>query len=80
MAGRLRARAAEAGDAWRLTLAELLSLPQSQSLPSVLLLSSALTMLPVAGAGTVLSFLLWWVAWAWWRGHDQGSPRFQCNK
>lgn len=70
-AGRLRARAAEAGDAWRLTLAELLSLPQSQSLPSVLLLSSALTMLPVAGAGTVLSFLLWWVAWAWWRGHDQ---------
>jgi len=71
MAGHLRARAAQASDACRLTLAELLTLPDSQSLPSVLLLSAALTMLPVAGAGTVLSFLLWWVAWAWWRGHDR---------
>ncbi|MFC7461991.1 exopolysaccharide biosynthesis protein [Hydrogenophaga defluvii] len=71
MAGHLRARAADASDAWRLTLAELLALPDSQSLPSVLLLSAALTMLPVAGAGTVLSFLLWWVAWAWWHGHDR---------
>lgn len=71
MAGHLRARAAQASDACRLTLAELLTLPDSQSLPSVLLLSATLTMLPVAGAGTVLSFLLWWVAWAWWRGHDR---------
>jgi hypothetical protein len=71
LAGHLRARAADASDAWRLTLAELLALQDSQSLPSVLLLSAALTMLPVAGAGTVLSILLWWVAWAWWRGHDR---------
>jgi hypothetical protein len=71
IAGRMRARAAEAGEAWRLTLAELLELPGRQSLPSVLLVSAALTVLPVAGAGAVLSVLLWWVAWAWWRGHEQ---------
>ena len=53
IAGRMRARAAEAGEAWRLTLAELLELPGRQSLPSVLLVSAALTVLPVAGAGAV---------------------------
>lgn len=67
---RLRARAAAPDGAWRLTVAELLALPGPQSLPSVLLVSASLTLLPVAGAGTVLSFLLWWVAWAWWQGHE----------
>lgn len=75
-AERLRAHAAaqasERAEACvRLSVAELLQLPGSQSLPSVLLIGAALTMLPVAGAGTVLSVLLWWVAWAWWCGHDQ---------
>lgn len=71
LAQQLRARAAEAGDAWSLTLAELLAVCGHQSLPGVLLVGAALTVLPVAGAGTVLSMLLWWVAWAWWRGHEQ---------
>lgn len=68
---RAHATAGQAGGSPCLTVAELLQLPGSQSLPSVLLVGAALTMLPVAGAGTVLSVLLWWVAWAWWRGHDQ---------
>lgn len=76
LAGHLRARAALAGEAWRLTFAELLEVCGQQSLCGVLLVGAALTLLPVAGSGTVLSVVLWWVAWAWWRGHAHLSlPR-----
>ena len=80
LAQQLRARAAQAqaddaGEAWRLNFAELLGLVARESqrgtLPGVLLVGAALTLLPVAGAGTLLSMVLWWVAWAWWRGHEQ---------
>lgn len=81
LARQLRARAAEAaeagdaGEAWRLSFAELLEACAQPSqrgvLPGVLLVGAALTLLPVAGAGTLLSMVLWWVAWAWWRGHEQ---------
>lgn len=67
----LRARAAEASEAWRLSFADLLDVCGRHSLPGVLLVGAALTMLPVAGSGTVLSLVLWWIAWAWWRGHEQ---------
>lgn len=48
-----------------LSLAQLLRLHGDSSSAVLLMLCAALTVLPVTGAGTVLSFAIWTLAWAW---------------
>ena len=54
----------------RLNLAELLQLHGDSSTAVVLMLMALLTVVPVAGAGTVLSVGILAIAWGWARGHD----------
>lgn len=75
LAQRLRAAAdahdrAEAADL-RLSVGELVRLHDDASVAVLLMLMSALTVVPIAGAGTVLSFGLVVIAWAWVRGQDR---------
>lgn len=54
----------------RLNLAGLLQLHGESSTAVVLMLLALLTVVPIAGAGTVLSLGILAIAWAWMRGHD----------
>ena len=54
----------------RLNLAELLRLHGDSSTAVVLMLMALLTVVPIAGAGTVLSLGILVIAWGWARGHD----------
>ena len=54
----------------RLNLAELLRLHGDSSTAVVLMLMALLTVVPIAGAGTVLSLGILAIAWGWARGHD----------
>ena len=54
----------------RLDLAELLRLHGDSSTAVVLLLMALLTVVPIAGAGTVLSLGILAIGWGWARGHD----------
>jgi hypothetical protein len=54
----------------RLNLAELLQLHGGSSTAVVLMLMAALTVVPIAGTGTLLSLGIVAIAWAWMRGHD----------
>jgi hypothetical protein len=54
----------------RLNLAELLRLHGDSSTAVVLMLMAFLTVVPIAGAGTVLSLGILAIAWGWARGHD----------
>lgn len=69
---RSHARAQPAADpaSLRLNLAELLQLHGDSSTAVVLMLMALLTVVPVAGAGTVLSVGILAIAWGWARGHD----------
>lgn len=69
---RSHARAQPATDpaSLRLNLAELLQLHGDSSTAVVLMLMALLTVVPVAGAGTVLSVGILAIAWGWARGHD----------
>ncbi len=64
-----RAPVADAADL-RLNLAELLRLHGDSSTAVVLMLMALLTVVPIAGAGTVLSLGILAIAWGWARGHD----------
>lgn len=64
-----RAPSADAADL-RLNLAELLRLHGDSSTAVVLMLMALLTVVPIAGAGTVLSLGILAIAWGWARGHD----------
>lgn len=52
----------------RLNLAELLQLHGDNSIAVVLMLMALLTVVPIAGAGTVLSLGILAIAWGWARG------------
>ena len=54
----------------RLNLAELLQLHGDSSTAVVLMLMALLTVVPIAGAGSVLSLGILAIAWGWARGHD----------
>jgi hypothetical protein len=62
------ARTPSAGQ--RLNLAELLRLHGDSSTAVVLMLMALLTVVPIAGAGTVLSLGILAIAWGWARGRD----------
>ncbi len=64
-----RAPVADAAEL-RLNLAELLRLHGDSSTAVVLMLMALLTVVPIAGAGTVLSLGILAIAWGWARGHD----------
>ncbi len=64
-----RAPVADAADL-RLNLAELLRLHGDSSTAVVLMLMALLTVVPIAGAGTVLSLGILAIAWGWARGRD----------
>lgn len=65
-----RAQPAADPAALRLNLAGLLQLHGESSTAVVLMLMALLTVVPIAGAGTVLSLGIVAIAWAWMRGHD----------
>jgi hypothetical protein len=69
---RAHARAQPAADpaSLRLNLAELLRLHGDNSTAVVLMLMALLTVVPIAGAGTVLSVGILVIAWGWARGRD----------
>jgi len=69
IARRLRDEAAR-GPGLRLNVGDLLELHGDASVAVLLMLMASLTVIPIAGAGTVLSFVLLLLAWAWTRGHD----------
>lgn len=56
-----------------LCLSDVLQLHGDASLAGLLLVLSVLTVLPLAAAGTVISFALVALAWAWVRGHEQAT-------
>lgn len=70
IAGRLRAAACAGSGPLRLSLRELLQLHGEASGAVLLMLMALLSTAPIAGAGTVLSFGLFALAWAWLRGRD----------
>ena len=69
-AHRRLARQEPSADALRLNLHGLVGLHGDASVAVLLMLMATLTVLPVAGAGTVLSFGLLALAWAWARGQE----------
>jgi hypothetical protein len=58
-------RAADSGDNLTLSLQDLLRLHGESSLAVLLMLLAVVSVLPVAGAGTVMSLGIWVVAWSW---------------
>lgn len=58
-------RAAESGADLTLSLQDLLRLHGESSLAVLLMLLAVVSVLPVAGAGTVMSVGIWVVAWSW---------------
>ena len=72
LAHRLRTEAhAQVEGAPGLSLTDVLQLHGDASSAGLLLVLSVLTVLPMAAAGTVISFALVALAWAWMRGHEQ---------
>lgn len=65
-----REAAAPSAAARRLTLPDLLRLHGGASAPVLLLLLATLSVIPVAGVGTLLSFVILALAWRWHRGVD----------
>lgn len=57
----------------KLSLQDLLRLHGDSSAAVLLMLLAVLCVVPVAGAGSVLSFGIWAVAWSWWRQNDTFS-------
>lgn len=62
-------RAASEAKPLRLDLSELLALHGESSLAVLLMLLAVISVLPVAGAGTVMSMGIWAIAWAWFNGY-----------
>lgn len=63
-------RAAESGADLTLSLQDLLRLHGESSLAVLLMLLAVVSVLPVAGAGTVMSVGIWAVAWSWVRARE----------
>jgi hypothetical protein len=63
-------RAADHGADLTLSLQDLLRLHGESSLAVLLMLLAVVSVLPVAGAGTVMSVGIWVVAWSWLRAHE----------
>jgi hypothetical protein len=57
----------------RLSLQDLLRLRGDASAAVLLMLLAVLCVVPVAGAGNVLRFGFWALAWSWWRQNDTFS-------
>ena len=55
-----------------LSLQDLLRLHGESSLAVLLMLLAVVSVLPVAGAGTVMSLGIWVVAWSWVRARENG--------
>jgi hypothetical protein len=70
MARRLRDASVAGATDLRLSLRELLRMHGEASGAVLLMLMALLSTVPIAGAGTVLSFGLFALAWAWLRGRD----------
>ena len=70
IAQRLLTAAEEKDASLRLSLQDLLQLHGEASSAVLLMLVALLTILPVVGAGTVLSLGLFALAWTWFRGRD----------
>jgi hypothetical protein len=81
LAQRLRAAAerhrtgADKPDTLRLTFADLLAVHGMSSGAVLLMLLSVLSLLPLAGTGTVMSLGIWAVAWAWLSEGDLHLPK-----
>jgi hypothetical protein len=54
----------------RLDLSTLMGLHGESSVAVLLMLLAVVSVLPVAGAGTVMSLGIWTIAWAWLRAHN----------
>ena len=67
---RLRSAAQDSAGELRLSLRELLHLHGDGSGAVLLMVMALLSTVPIAGAGTVLSFGMLALAWAWLRGRD----------
>jgi hypothetical protein len=63
-------RAADPGADLTLSLQDLLRLHGESSLAVLLMLLAVVSVLPVAGAGTVMSVGIWVVAWSWARARE----------
>lgn len=63
-------RAADPGADLTLSLQDLLRLHGESSLAVLLMLLAVVSVLPVAGAGTVMSLGIWVVAWSWVHARD----------
>jgi hypothetical protein len=63
-------RAADSGADLTLSLQDLLRLHGESSLAVLLMLLAVVSVLPVAGAGTVMSVGIWVVAWSWVRERE----------
>ena len=63
-------RAGNDGDDQKLSLQDLLRLHGESSLAVLLMLLAVVSVLPVAGAGTLMSFGMWAVAWSWVRERE----------
>lgn len=59
-----------ASPAQRLDLSTLMRLHGESSLAVLLMLLAVVSVLPVAGAGTVMSLGIWAIAWAWLQAHS----------
>jgi len=60
-------RSGDSGTPLQLSLQDLVRLHGDASVAVLLMLLAVLCVAPIAGAGTVLSFGIWAVAWSWWR-------------
>ena len=69
----------QGGEPGAVTLQDLLALHGDASLVVVLLVLSILTVLPLAGVGTVLSFAIVAIAWRWASG-EEGRTRLPFEK
>lgn len=65
-----RRRRLQGGEPEAVTLQDLMALHGDGSLVAVLLVLSVLTVTPLAGVGTVLSFAIFAIAWRWARGGE----------
>lgn len=63
-------RAADPGADLTLSLQDLLRLHGESSLAVLLMLLAVVSVLPVAGAGTIMSVGIWVVAWSWVRSRE----------
>lgn len=54
----------------RLDFSQLINLHGESSVAVLLMLLAVVSVLPVAGAGTIMSLGIWAIAWAWLRAHN----------